>query len=207
MLLLRRIAAGSSRAAAARAPCTAAMRHVSGLAVPGTPRTLDDVSKVELFEAEEPARISAIWEAFHETKDAVAGACVDPAEHASMAERASESPMFVFPIRREGGHFMLLSQYAAAHRMFVMTSLEEYQRSAAMAQPWASVHLFDELLATKAVGLLRAEVVPERLTTAEAEHLLLLTRRYYGTASYDKVWMFNHAEKHFDLDGYLASCP
>ena len=91
--------------------------------------------------------------------------------------------------------------------MFALTSLEEYQRSPTLAQPWASVHVFDELLSTKAVALLRAEVVPERLTTEEAAHLLLLLRRYYGTASYDKVWMFNHAEKHFDLDGYLAACP
>jgi hypothetical protein len=50
-------------------------------------------------------------------------------------------------------------------------------------------------------------VVPERLTNAEAEHLLLLVRRYYGTPSYDKVWMFNHAEKRFDLDAYLKTCP
>ena len=41
------------------------------------------------------------------------------------------------------------------------------------------------------------------------QHLLLLYRRYYGNEStgYDKVWMFNHAEKHFDLDAYLAACP
>ena len=90
---------------------------------------------------------------------------------------------------------------------FVMTSLEEYQKNEATAQPWASVHLFDELVTSKGVGLLRAEVVPERLTTPEAAHLLLLIQRFYGTSSYDKVWTFNHAERHFDFDGYLASCP
>ena len=112
---------------------------------------------------------------------------IDPSEHASIIERGAESPMFVFPLRREGGHFMLLSQFTAAHRMFVLTSLEEYRRSPTLAQPWASLHVFDELLSTKAVALLRAEVVPERLTTEEASHLLLLLRRYYGTANYDKV--------------------
>ena len=76
-----------------------------------------------------------------------------------------------------------------------------------MAQPWASVHLFDELLTTKGVALLRAEVASERLTTKEAEHLLLLVRRYYGSANYDKVYMFNHSERHFDLGAYLAACP
>ena len=91
--------------------------------------------------------------------------------------------------------------------MFVLTFLEDYRRAPEMAQPWASVHLFDELVTSKGVGLLRAEVVPERLTTPEAAHLLLLIQRFYGTSSYDKVWTFNHAERHFDFDGYLASCP
>ena len=51
------------------------------------------------------------------------------------------------------------------------------------------------------------QVVPERLTAAEAQHLLLLIRRYYGSSNYDKVWMFNHMERRFDLEGYLAACP
>ena len=110
-------------------------------------------------------------------------------------------------LRRDGGHFMLVSQYAAADSMFVLAFLEDYQRSPEAAPPWASVHLFDELLASKGVGLLRAEVVPERLTTEEAAHLLLLIRRYYGTSGYDKVWTFNHHNQRFDLDAYIAACP
>ena len=177
------------------------------LTVSGVPRALSDVTHLDLLENEEPGRISSVWEAFHETKDGIAGKCIEAVEYASIVERGAESPLFVYPIRRDGGHFMLLSQYSAGDRMFVLTSLAEYQQNVAMAQPWASVHLFDELLSTKAVALLRAEVLPERLTKDEAEHLLLLVRRYYGTKAYDKAWMFNHAEKHFDLDAYLKSCP
>ena len=187
-------------------PTLSARRGVA-LSIPGVPRALSDVTHIDLLENEEPARISAIWEAFHETKEGVAGTCIDAAEYESIAKRGAESPMFIFPIRREGGHFMLLSQFATADRMFVLTSLAEYQQNPAVAQPWASVHLFDELLATKAVALMRTEIVPERLTEEEAGHLLLLIRRYYGTDSYDKVWMFNHANKRFDLDEYLKACP
>ena len=125
----------------------------------------------------------------------------------ALVERGAESPSFVFPLRRDGGHFMLFSQFAPAHRMFVMTFLEDYRKNPELAQPWASVHLFDELVVSKGVGLLRAEVTAERLTDAEAAHLLLLVQRYYATSNYDKVWMFNHAEKHFDVEGYLAACP
>lgn len=182
-------------------------RAATSLVIPGTPRELVDVVHLDLLQNEEPGRISAIWESFHESKDGIAGKCVDAIEHETIIERGSESPMFVFPIRREGGHFMLLSQFTAAQRMFVLTSLAEYQQNPAVAQPWASVHLFDDLLDTKAVALVRTEVMLERLTTEEAEHLILLLRRYYGTKAYDKVWTFNHSEKHFDLEAYLRDCP
>ena len=171
-------------AAAALAP---SRRLSSGLTIPGTPRKLADVTKLDLLEQEEPSRIGAIWEAFHQEGAAVAGDTVGPDEADAIATRGAESPTFIFPLRRDGGHFMLFSQYAPASRMFVFTYLEDYRRSPEMAQPWASVHLFDEFVTTKAIGLLRAEVVPERLTTAEADHLLLLIRRYYGTSNYDRV--------------------
>ena len=91
--------------------------------------------------------------------------------------------------------------------MFVLTFLEEYQRNPQAALPWASVLLFDELLTSKGVALIRTEVAEDKLTKAEAEHLLLLYQRYYANeeSGYDKVWMFNHAERHFDLGAFLAS--
>ena len=181
--------------------------YAAGLTIPGTPRTLQDVTNIDMLQKEEPVRIGAIWEAFHDNKDSIAGATIDPEEASSIVERGTESPNFVYPLRRDGGHFMLFSQFSRTHKMFVLTFLEEYQRSPEMAQPWASIHLFDELLTTKGVALLRAEVASERLTTKEAEHLLLLVRRYYGSANYDKVYMFNHSERHFDLGAYLAACP
>lgn len=192
---------------AARGALPALRRGVGSMSIPGTPKSLGDITKVDMLADEEPARVRAIWEAYHAEHDSVAGASVDAVEYGELTARAAESPTFVFPVRGDGGHYMLLSQYTAAQRMWALTYLEEYKQSPATAQPWASVHLFDELLDTKAVGLVRAEVVPERLPTAEAERLLMLVRRYYGTSAYDKVWTFNHAERHFDLDAYLKTCP
>lgn len=206
--ILARRSAALTRARGAWSPCrTLASSASGGISIPGTPRTLGDITKLELLEEEEPLRVGAIWEAFHQEKPHMAGEAVEPEEFERIATRGAESPMFVFPLRREGGHFMLVSQYSTAHSMFVMTFLEDYQRSPEMAQPWASVHLFDELITAKSVGLVRSEVMAERLTDAEAEHLLLLVRRFYGTSQYDKVWTFNHFNQRFDLDAYLASCP
>ena len=204
--MLKRVAALAVRRKGALVAASRALSS-GGFSIPGTPRSLDDVANIEMLQAEEPLRVGAIWEAFHLEQPAMAGTALEPAEFSKVAERGAESPMFVFPVRREGGHFMLLSQYSTAHNMFVMTFLKDYQDNPSMAQPWASVHLFDDLVSTKGVGLMRVEVVPERLSDAEAEHLMLLVRRFYGTTHYDKAWTFNHFEKRFDLDGYLASCP
>ena len=170
-----RVGAAVARGVAQRRlapPCRVATRGLAaGLIIPGTPRALSDITKLDLLNDEEPARISAIWEAFHDAQPNVAGATLGPEDAQTIVERGAESPNFVFPLRRDGGHFMLFSQYAPAHRMFVLTFLEDYRQNPSMAQPWASVHLFDDLLTTKGVGLLRAEVVPERLMTEEASHL------------------------------------
>lgn len=201
--------AATPRAASARlcASHLSRSRLSSSLSIPGTPRSLGDITKLELLQDEEPDRVKAIWEAYHTDRQSVAGASVDAAEYEAVAKRAVESPMFVFPVRRDGGHFMLFSQFSAANRLFALTSLEDYQTNPQMAQPWGSVHLFDEMLGDKGVGLVRAEVAKERLTTDEATHLLLLVRRYYGTEAYDKPWTFNHANRHFDVDKYLEECP
>jgi hypothetical protein len=37
--------------------------------------------------------------------------------------------------------------------------------------------------------------------------LAIQVQRYYGTDDYDRVWTFNHAERHFNLDAYLSACP
>ena len=109
----------------------------SGIVLPGSPRALQDVAKLEMLESEEPARIGAIWDAFHAEQEHVAGSTLSPEVADSIVERGGESPNFVFPLRRGGGHFMLFSQFAPAHRMFVFTFLEDYRRAPEMAQPWA----------------------------------------------------------------------
>jgi hypothetical protein len=130
-----RLAARSSSLAARGASLS--RRRSSSLSLPGVARRLGEVAKVELFEAEAPDRISAIWDSFHEDRPELAGCSVTAEEHLKITERARESPLFIFPVRREQGHFMLLSQFNAQSDMFVMTFLEDYKqnrRRAAVAQ-------------------------------------------------------------------------
>ena len=173
-----RLAARSSSLAARGASLS--RRRSSSLSLPGVARRLGEVAKVELFEAEAPDRISAIWDSFHEDRPELAGCSVTAEEHLKITERARESPLFIFPVRREQGHFMLLSQFNAQSDMFVMTFLEDYKQNPAAAQPWLSVTLFGDLLTSKAVGLLRADIAPERLSKPEGEHVMGLARNAWS---------------------------
>ena len=174
--------------------------------VPGTPKNLGDVIKLEMVEQEQPAQVAAIWEKYHEERPAVAGAAVQIDEYNLISQRARESPMFVHPVFRGDGYFMLVSQFDPRTSMFALANLEDYRRNAALAPPWMSVLMFGDLLTTKALGLLRAEAEPERLTKAEIERLLAQVRRFHGTNAYDQVYIFNHAERRFDINAYVDSC-
>jgi len=174
--------------------------------IPGTPKKLDDVIKLETVEQVQAAQVSAIWETYHEDRPGVAGAAVQVDEYNLIAKRASESPMFVHPVFRGDGYFMLVSQFDPRTSMFALANLEDYRRNAALAPPWMSVLMFNDLLTSKGLGLLRAEAESERLTKAEVERLLAQVRRFHASDEYDRVYTFNHAERHFDINAYVASC-
>jgi ATP synthase F1 complex assembly factor 1 len=185
-------------------PCLGRRALATGI-IPGVPRKLDDVVKLELFEKMEPDGILGIWTKHHADKPELAAAAAAADELDRILERGTESPSFVWPVRRQGGHLLLYSQFAPAHSMFAFTFLEDYRRSPELAPPWMSVLLYDELVPTKGIALLRAESDGDRLTKAETEGLLSLVRRFYGTEDYDKVWAFNHSQRRFDLKAYLSS--
>lgn len=201
------------RAAAVSRPLGGAcgVRALSSRAamIPGVRRPLADVVHLDRLEPEPPTAVRAIWEAHHTEAAYVAGAAVDAAEHALLSERGAESPFFIFPVHREGGHFTLVSQFAPEKQMFVMTYLEHYKKDPALAPPWASVTLYDELLHTKQLGLLRAEADADRLTKPEAARLLTQLRHVYATDAYGSrttgPWALNHAERHFNVEEYFQS--
>ena len=60
-------------------------RRSSSLSLPGVARRLGEVAKVEMLEAEEPERISAIWDSFHEHRPELAGCSVAAEEHLKIA--------------------------------------------------------------------------------------------------------------------------
>ena len=62
------------------------------------------------------------------------------------------APMFIFPVFRNDGYFMLLSQFQDG-KYCILTSLEEYKTNPAAAQPYLAFSFFDELANSKKIGL------------------------------------------------------
>lgn len=85
-----------------------------------------------------------------------------------------------------------------------MTYLEHYRSNATGAQPWLTVTLFDEMLETKGLALLRAEVT-NMITRQEAMVLVELLKSFYlGQGKmYDAVVAFNEASDKFDFNTVL----
>ena len=156
---LRR-SAGAGAAANARSSWAAQRpRAIASGVIPGVPKKLEDIVKLDLLEKADASQVLHVWATHHAEKAELAGAAAEAAEYETLVQRGAESPSFVWPVRRDGGHMMMYSQYAPAHQMFVYTFLEDYRRSPELSPPWMSVLLFDDLLDTKGVALLRAEAL------------------------------------------------
>lgn len=67
---------------------------------------------------------------------------------------------------RESGFFTLLIQFQGKHCL--CTYLEDYKTNPAAAQPYLTFTIFDDLVETKSVALIRGEVI-NKMTTAEAK--------------------------------------
>lgn len=169
------------------------------------PRKLADITKLPLLERESAARVKEIWTEHHAGSPDAVGVALDAAAHAELRARAAPCPMLVLPVHREGGFFTLVAQFQERH--FLLAPLETYRADPASASPCLSVALYDELCASKGVGLVRADVVGAQLTRAEgATTLSLLLDAYLEPALYDAhVRPFNLEPARFDFDAWLAA--
>ncbi|TMW66772.1 hypothetical protein Poli38472_014084 [Pythium oligandrum] len=164
------------------------------------PQTLQQIVKLDLLVNEEPTQIRRIWEDYHSEKDDAIARVLDGTEYSTLMERARSAPYFIFPVYRQGGFFNMLCQFQ--DKCFLVTYLEAFKENPALAPPCVTVSLFDDLLAEKDVGLLRADVV-NMLDKAETEKLLnQLLRSYSNEKLYDWVDKFNNRPNEFDFDAF-----
>ena len=165
------------------------------------PRTLDEVVKLDLLKDESPARINEIWQEYHDSKEDVIGASWTTNDYESFLKKGKSASMFVFPVERSDGNFVMLSQVQEKH--CILTMLDEYRLNPANAQPWLALTFYDDLAEDKDVVLVRGDVLIPQLTLEEGKRLWGNVRHFYLNET-DQVDKFNNDPNEFNIDSHLA---
>eukprot|EP00629_Pelagomonadales_sp_RCC1024_P012589 CAMPEP_0119284594 /NCGR_PEP_ID=MMETSP1329-20130426/30556_1 /TAXON_ID=114041 /ORGANISM="Genus nov. species nov., Strain RCC1024" /LENGTH=181 /DNA_ID=CAMNT_0007285277 /DNA_START=167 /DNA_END=708 /DNA_ORIENTATION=- len=168
-------------------------------------RKLADIVKVPLLRKEPKERIREIWRGYHAERHDAVGMDMDASAASLLTDRAAAAPTFLHPVRREGGHFLLLSQFQD-RRHFLYTFLEDYKQNPALARPYLSLTLHEDLARDREIVLLRGDV-EKQLTKPEAEHLIDQTLQSYLVSSRFSApggaLTFNQKPAAFDIDELL----
>jgi ATP synthase F1 complex assembly factor 1 len=160
---------------------------------------LDSIVKVALLKNETKERVEEIWTSFYREKEhniAQTWTKKDFEELNAAAKKLGR--FFIFPVAREGGHFVVLSQVQDKHVLF--TFLDDYKADPHGAQPYLTVTFYDELAATKDLVLVRGDIQPHALTAPESARLVDLVRSFYLDKPGD-VESFNKGN--FDFEGHI----
>lgn len=175
------------------------------------PRRLDDVVKLGLFKNEDKTKIEAIWSEFYSKKEFNVAETWDAktfSELTAASKRAGK--MFVLPVFKGTGHFVVVSQIL--EKSIIFTYLDDYRRDPMNAQPYLVVTMYDELLKEKGLVLVRGDVTPVALEKVEGAWLLRMIRRFYleregEVASFNKG-TFDFEKCFRELKGaYVAEFP
>lgn len=199
-------AASLLRGGGLRTACARRLGSTQALAL-GYVRKLDDIVKLELLEREPAPVVKQIWEDFHANSASHScGVAIDAKQGALLRQRLAESPMFIAPVRRGEGFFVLAMQFKEDSLCF--TFLDEFRKSPEVAMPWLFATLYDDLVPSKQLTLLRADFVPNLINKEEAAGVLSGVLTMYTSDRYDRIWIFNHAPKFFKIEEHLeeAGC-
>lgn len=84
--------------------------------------------------------------------------------------------MYILPVRRPGGHFMLLTQWqdnCFVNNLITQlgTYLEDFKRRGHHAQPYIVFTFFTELMFKKGITLVRSDIINSSINKSDALEL------------------------------------
>eukprot|EP01137_Pigoraptor_chileana_P028407 Opistho-2@12340 len=153
-----------------------------------------------------PEMISQLWVKYHIDKKCVSAA-IPSGTYQRMHMRASECPLFVYPLPREDGYEMFLGQFSG-HQCF-FTGLLEYKSRQESATPRLTLTHYVNFRDTKGLVLMVGHC-QDPLTPDDARLLAHQVQLYYATSpeNYKTVLAFNKSPSTFDhrllIDGVNA---
>ncbi|CAD8165486.1 unnamed protein product [Paramecium pentaurelia] len=166
------------------------------------PRKLREIVKMSLFERESKDQVISLWMEYHKEKQHNVAYIVSKDEYEILKRNTKESPLFLLPIKRKGGHFQLIGQSQTNSILF--TFLEEYKKSGSFSTPYFILTIFEELLASKQLALIRGDIMDYKIDKDEATFLTNQFLKFYMTPElYEKyIYTLNHKQHEFNYDDF-----
>jgi len=167
-----------------------------------TPKTLEQIMKIETVIFATPQEITTIWNDYHIGRGHIS-AVMGSDLYKLFQQRASDCPLFVLPLRKGNGFISILVQVQLPHMLF--TSLDDYRARGTEAAPYFTVTHYTDLAPSKQLVLVRGDIVfTSRLKDEEAETLLKTAHSFYlNDDRYRKVRRFNKESGDFDFKEVL----
>ena len=173
--------------------------------LPSFAKSLDQIIRMDLVEAESPERIATIWNQYHaglsaDSKSRVS-ACIDAGVYAKLHQRGLVNSMFILPLPRDSGYELYLMQFSG-HQIYY-TPLQEYKLHGQNARPSLVVTHYTDLQDSKGIVLMLGELngPTGTLSSQEAQNLCYQTQLFYVSGGDEKlrfVETFNKNPAGFD---------
>ena len=166
-------------------------------------KSLDGVVNLERFATQSPEIIDQLWSDYHAASSTATGISITSDEFEKLKQRGANTSFFIHPIPRDGGFFVMLSQYQ--DKSFLLTYLEDYKQKGMKAQPYMTITIYDELQHSKDKVLVRSDICA--LATLNKRDSDFMTRTlinaYTDDAAYNDVFAFNKQSDQFDFQAYI----
>ncbi|KAF4670354.1 hypothetical protein FOZ61_000544 [Perkinsus olseni] len=134
------------------------------------------------------------------------GAVIAKPEWDIFHKNALACPMFIVPVQKPEGYFNMVSQIQDG-KYCLMTFLDHYRSNPTEAPPFMVLNFYDDLLKSKELTLLRADLVSPDLSKAEGEAVVRTLREFYGQPALFKKWVetFNLRSREFDFTEFTRA--
>ena len=169
------------------------------------PRNLREIMQMSLIEREGIDTIKTLWEEYHANRTENVAMIFTKEIFEQISSKTKESSMFILPVKRESGHFMMISQTQDNSLLF--TSLENFQRNQIFSNPYFIFTTFEELKDTKGIILGRGDIIDGHLTREEAKELMknFLMFHMNGDLYQQYVLPFNFDSQKFDYKKFCRN--
>ncbi|CCW69402.1 unnamed protein product [Phytomonas sp. Hart1] len=168
-------------------------------------KSLDEIVKLSLFEAENVQQVAKIWNFHHSQYVQYWGRVITSAAYYALEPRLRQNPYFVIPVFREKGLFNVVTNFK--DDLVGVAPLGEWQTKQDNTQIHMTIQFFTELAHTKNIVLVRCEIKDTVFVRTDCIFLTQMLLKYYTLPSLYETWVetFNKHPNRFDYHAYLRA--